>query len=70
MAGVNRTRYLHIALLMAGMIALPTGTLCAQEAAKHLNPVIEKLAAGKPFIGFQTDSNSSHGSVFEDQRTP
>jgi 4-hydroxy-2-oxoheptanedioate aldolase len=54
MAGVNRTRYLHIALLMAGMIALPTGTLCAQEAVKHLNPVIEKLAAGKPFIGFQT----------------
>jgi hypothetical protein len=31
-----------------------TGTLCAQQAPKHLNPVIEKLAAGKPFIGFQT----------------
>ena len=54
MAGVNHTRYLPIAVLMAGMIALPTGTLCAQEAPKHLNPVIEKLAAGKPFIGFQT----------------
>jgi 4-hydroxy-2-oxoheptanedioate aldolase len=24
------------------------------QAPKHLNPVIEKLAAGKPFIGFQT----------------
>src|ERR1700694_4054884 len=30
-----------------------TGTLLAQ-ASKHLNPVIEKLAAGKPFIGVQT----------------
>jgi 4-hydroxy-2-oxoheptanedioate aldolase len=29
------------------------GTPSAQEV-KHLNPVIEKLAAGKPFIGFQT----------------
>jgi 4-hydroxy-2-oxoheptanedioate aldolase len=25
-----------------------------KEAVKHLNPVVEKLAAGKPFIGFQT----------------
>src|SRR5580693_3729916 len=30
------------------------GTLCAQSTPKHLNPVIEKLAAGQPFIGFQT----------------
>jgi 4-hydroxy-2-oxoheptanedioate aldolase len=29
-------------------------TLSAQQAPKHLNPVIEKLAAGKPFIGYQT----------------
>jgi hypothetical protein len=29
------------------------GTLFAQSS-KHLNPVIEKLAAGKPFIGVQT----------------
>ena len=35
-------------------LILVTGTLCAQQAPKHLNPVIEKLAAGKPFIGFQT----------------
>lgn len=33
-----------------------TAALCAQtqQGPKHLNPVIEKLAAGKPFIGFQT----------------
>jgi 4-hydroxy-2-oxoheptanedioate aldolase len=28
--------------------------LMAQTAPKHLNPVIEKLAAGKPFLGVQT----------------
>src|SRR5215472_470207 len=39
---------LWIAALAAGV------TLCAQQAPKHLNPVIEKLAAGKPFIGYQT----------------
>src|SRR5215468_9308688 len=54
MAGASRIRYLRIALPLVGMIALLTGTLSAQEAVKHLNPVIEKLAAGKPFIGFQT----------------
>src|ERR1700730_8035685 len=53
MAEANRTRYLRIALPVVGIIAL-MGTLSAQEAAKHLSPVIEKLAAGKPFIGFQT----------------
>ena len=30
------------------------GTMFAQSAPKHLNPVIEKLAAGKPFVGVQT----------------
>src|SRR5450755_2712630 len=53
MAEVNRTKYLRIALLGFGIV-VQTGTLSAEEAAKHLNPVIEKLAAGKPFIGFQT----------------
>ena len=53
MAEANRTKYLRNALLVAGIVA-QTGTLSAQEAVKHLNPVIEKLAAGKPFIGFQT----------------
>jgi hypothetical protein len=66
MAEANRVRhrgiaflaFLGIALLTAGLAA-QTGTLSAQDATaretgKHLNPVIEKLAAGKPFIGFQT----------------
>src|SRR5260221_4802965 len=30
------------------------GMLSAQTVPKHLNPVIEKLAAGKPFVGVQT----------------
>src|SRR5712672_4489120 len=53
MAESNRTRFLHIALLVVGIVA-QTDTLSAQETVKHLNPVIEKLAAGRPFIGFQT----------------
>jgi 4-hydroxy-2-oxoheptanedioate aldolase len=49
-----RIRVLLIGLtLISGMFA-PGGRLAAQQSAKHLNPVIEKLAAGKPFIGFQT----------------
>jgi len=55
--------FLGIALLVMGIIA-PTGTLSAQEPVKHLNPVIEKLAAGKPFIGFQTGDLS-----FQNART-
>src|SRR4030095_13708913 len=54
MAKANRIKYLHLALLMVG-IAGQTGALSAQEV-KHLNPVIEKLAAGKPFIGLQTSN--------------
>src|SRR5215510_3805688 len=52
MAAANGIKSFYIALLMAGIVT-QTGTLAAQEV-KHLNPVIEKLAAGKPFIGFQT----------------
>ena len=62
MAQAKSIKYLHIALLMVG-IAGPTGTLSAQEVT-HLNPVIEKLAAGEPFIGFQTGDLS-----FENART-
>src|SRR5712675_629791 len=58
-----RIAFLGIALLVMGIIA-PTGTLSAQEPEKHLNPVIEKLAAGKPFIGFQTGDLS-----FQNART-
>src|SRR5947209_20559204 len=53
MAKANRTKCLGIALMAVGLVTL-AGPLSAQEAVKHLNPVIEKLAAGKPFIGFQT----------------
>ena len=52
MAEVNGIKSLCLALLMAGIVT-QTDKLAAQEV-KHLNPVIEKLAAGKPFIGFQT----------------
>src|SRR6185295_2303944 len=56
MAEVNGIKSLCMALLMAGSVTQP-GPLSAQEV-KHLNPVIEKLAAGKPFIGFQTGNLS------------
>ena len=55
MTETNR-KYLPTALLAVGMMTL-AGTLSAQEP-KHLNPAIEKLAAGKPFIGFQTSDYS------------
>jgi 4-hydroxy-2-oxoheptanedioate aldolase len=45
---------LYVVALVGACIGIPTGTAFAQTAPKHLNPVIEKLAAGKPFIGFQT----------------
>src|SRR5579864_3718903 len=49
-------KYLRATLLAVGMMAL-TGSAYAQEP-RHLNPAIEKLAAGKPFIGFQTSDYS------------
>src|SRR5262245_18949659 len=52
MAEINGIKSLCIALLTAGIVT-QTSTVSAHEV-KHLNPVIEKLAAGKPFIGFQT----------------
>jgi 2-keto-3-deoxy-L-rhamnonate aldolase RhmA len=52
MGEVKGIKSLGVALLMAGMVT-QAGTLAAQEV-KHLNPVIEKLAAGKAIIGFQT----------------
>ncbi len=63
MAKTYRTNYLRVALLAVGLVTL-TGPSPAQEAVKHLNPVIEKLAAGKPFIGFQTGDLS-----FQNART-
>jgi 4-hydroxy-2-oxoheptanedioate aldolase len=60
MAGAKSIKLLRIALLMMGIVT-QTGTLFAQEV-KHLNPVIEKLAAGKPFIGFQTSDLSAENA--------
>jgi 4-hydroxy-2-oxoheptanedioate aldolase len=60
MAEVNGIKSLRIALLMAGIVT-QTSALAAEEV-KHLNPVIEKLAAGKPFIGFQTGDLSSQNA--------
>jgi 4-hydroxy-2-oxoheptanedioate aldolase len=60
MAKATSVKYLHIALFVVG-IAGQAGPLSAQEV-KHLNPVIEKLAAGQPFIGFQTSNLSSENA--------
>ena len=62
MTQVNGIKSLCIASLMAGIVT-QTSVLSAQEV-RHLNPVIEKLAAGKPFIGFQTGDLS-----FQNART-
>lgn len=35
-------------------VILSTGIVSAQSEPRHLNPVIEKLATGKPFFGVQT----------------
>src|SRR5258707_316619 len=43
-----------IPALVATLVMPAIGTVFAQSAPKHLNPVIEKLAAGKPFLGVQT----------------
>lgn len=60
MAEVNGIKSLCIVLLVAGIVT-HTSALSAQEV-KHLNPVIEKLAAGKPFLGFQTGDLSSQNA--------
>jgi 4-hydroxy-2-oxoheptanedioate aldolase len=41
-------------LLRATFVTALVPALMAQSGPKHLNPVIEKLAAGKPFLGVQT----------------
>ena len=42
----------HIAVI--AVLIGAWGTMYAQSTPKHLNPVIEKLAAGQPFFGVQT----------------
>jgi len=60
MAGLNRIngRRCAVALMnslfLAGMVMPARELLAQQQTVKHLNPVVEKLAAGKPFFGFQT----------------
>jgi 4-hydroxy-2-oxoheptanedioate aldolase len=60
MAGLNRINGRRCAvtlmnsLFLAGMVVPARELLAQQQTVKHLNPVIEKLAAGKPFFGFQT----------------
>jgi 4-hydroxy-2-oxoheptanedioate aldolase len=49
-------KLLPLVLLLAGIVN-PPQALAAQQV-RHLNPVIEKLAAGQPFIGFQTSDVS------------
>jgi len=44
----------RIAALGVTWIIMPANTVSAQQVPKHLNPVIEKLAAGKPFFGVQS----------------
>src|SRR3954463_15294472 len=61
-AQVDGIKSLRMALIVAGIVT-QTSALTAQEV-RHLNPVIEKLAAGKPFIGFQTGDLS-----FQNART-
>src|SRR5579871_6773835 len=46
------------AAAIAILLVIACGSALAQQPVKHLNPVIEKLAAGKPFIGFQTGDYS------------
>jgi 4-hydroxy-2-oxoheptanedioate aldolase len=50
------------ALVAAGTVAAwllaPIGAISGQQPYLHLNPAIEKLAAGKPIIGTQTDDMS------------
>lgn len=47
-------RQLLMSLLFVAAIVAPGTLFAQQQTVKHLNPVVEKLAAGKPFIGFQS----------------
>jgi len=47
-----------VAATVLAALLLSSGTFFAQQAPLHLNPAIEKLAAGQPMIGTQTDDFS------------
>jgi 4-hydroxy-2-oxoheptanedioate aldolase len=60
-AGAKKLRPHYFAFataVIACLFFLLTGRLFAQEPTLHLNPAIEKLAAGQPMIGIQTDDMS------------
>ena len=47
-------RFLLLTVVVAGISGLMTSVSVAQRAPVHLNPVIEKLAQGKAFVGVNT----------------
>jgi 4-hydroxy-2-oxoheptanedioate aldolase len=47
-----------IVVAVIAALVVPANTPSAQQPYLHLNPAIEKLAAGKPMIGTQTDDMS------------
>ena len=47
-------RFARLTVLAAGAAVLMTSVSLAQRAPAHLNPVIEKLAQGKAFVGVNT----------------
>jgi len=51
---MNCTALLRLASSWFLAVIVSTGIVSAQSEPRHLNPVIEKLAAGKPFFGVQT----------------
>jgi 4-hydroxy-2-oxoheptanedioate aldolase len=51
---LRATQLMCVAALAGFWPIVPTRAAFAQQVPQHLNPVIEKLAAGKPFFGVQT----------------
>jgi 4-hydroxy-2-oxoheptanedioate aldolase len=47
-------RFLLLTVVVAGISGLMTSVSVAQRGPVHLNPVIEKLAQGKAFVGVNT----------------
>ena len=47
-------KFSGLAAILSAAIFLTAGSAIAQERKRYINPVIEKLAAGQPFIGVST----------------
>jgi hypothetical protein len=54
----KRTKYSGMMLAVGASLCLLATGVQAQERTRHINPVIEKLASGKPFIGVSTGNLS------------